>query len=537
MLGFVVGCASTSSLEAVDYGEDVPLSQAMLSSYAAEQSHDPTEAVPLWEYGCKNGDLMGCARLGMALRTGYGAPRDLSRAGPLLSRACRGNIGAACTELGLINGDESLHARGCALGDPFGCSYPALLKGPEPAVLSKADPETMRIAASVVQGLRGRSLTNTVEEKSCTQETMDAMSGPGWEEELGIWQDMMRAAQLSTSEYDVLKEEYSFPLGAYRENVVTLCWEKNGKRRSRGEMQLVIVHELVHALDDDLFDFKAMRNEPKGLGNSDRELAIKSLIEGSARSTEREFYSLAAGTGRVHSGELNRRYKEEEKKAEDRKIPPAFWASSSSYYYGMRFLARGSLRSRWAEGNGRFRVDAKDVERAFTHPPWSMEQVLHPFKYWSDAGKDEPMSIVVEPFVRALSAMGWKVVAHDTFGELIFRLLVEPSALEKPAEAVYGYGKNVAAAEGWDGDRFFLLQKSGVSAGLLISTWDTLDDRRQFREAVEKSGRKVVAVDVGQRSLGIMFGVPPKHQKPLHAWLVSQKERRLLRPVSSGGRP
>lgn len=116
------------------------------------------------------------------------------------------------------------------------------------------------------------------------------------------------------------------------------------------------------------------------------------------------------------------------------------------------------------------------VNRLYTHPPESMEQVLHPEKYF--AGDDPPIRVrVTRP--AAFKAAGWKVLKSGTWGEFNIRLILQ----EWGADEVTAR----RASEGWGGDRFEVYEDpAGELAFAWATVWDTDRDATEFMDSVGK---------------------------------------------------
>ena len=104
--------------------------QQALSLYGQKRF---SEASPLLDKACSNGNGEACKDLGNLYRDGGGVPKDGSRAATFYSRACDANNGLACTNLGVMyangNGvakDDSraagLYSRACNANDALGCT-------------------------------------------------------------------------------------------------------------------------------------------------------------------------------------------------------------------------------------------------------------------------------------------------------------------------------------------------------------------------------------------------------------------------------
>lgn len=225
-------------------------------------------------------------------------------------------------------------------------------------------------------------------------------------------------------------------------------------------VELILAHELTHALEDQRFELPELAR-----ANDDRALAQLALIEGTATALMAEY-------GRIHLNPL----------AlglaalgidDDAGGVPAFvveqleWA----YFGGSRFIKRlHRLGGGWDL-----------VDHALEHrPPTSTEQVLHPHKYLRDE-RPVPVSIDGE----ALWRRGWQRADGGTLGELATRQLL---ALGNPRAVAR------RAAAGWGGDRYELWRRDtrpgdcehpcrSELALALRWRWDSAADAEEFATA------------------------------------------------------
>lgn len=253
--------------------------------------------------------------------------------------------------------------------------------------------------------------------------------------------------------------------------------------------RLILAHELVHALDDQWYDLDGTIESL--LGSTDALEAYRSVIEGSAT------YAMQAWMMK-HAMGLDREALMESNDMLSGGLDdaPAFlWKPLiSAYMQGMLFLADGDKRD----------VDSF-IELAFKAPPRSMEQVLHPEKYWDEGKRDEPRTVQVE-----FEEPGdWKVVHEDTYGELYLALMTAPAdqrggldASNPMAFLTLKYTND--AASGWDGDRVVLLENGDTHAAMLVTVWDSPEDSTEFATALK--GVFSELEDDVQRSVEVAFG-------------------------------
>jgi hypothetical protein len=107
--------------------------------------------------------------------------------------------------------------------------------------------------------------------------------------------------------------------------------------------------------------------------------------------------------------------------------------------------------------------------------PCTSEQILHPEKFFEK--KDFPVEI---HFSDELTDMlkDYDVLADNTTGELFVQSLLVNKCGKKLAEK---------AAEGWDGDKIYLVRnkKTSVESVIFCITWDSVDDAKEFFEAFD----------------------------------------------------
>jgi len=235
----------------------------------------------------------------------------------------------------------------------------------------------------------------------------------------------------------------------------------------------VVAHELVHALDDQVYGFD--RELLALAGNTDASNAYFSVVEGSA--------TLLCNRWLIDYGsdETGEAYANGPGPALT--VPMRIWLPFvASYWIGPAFLARGDDT---ALGQSEAPAEA-DVERAFRTPPRSSEQVLHPEKYWDPVHLDEPRAIVL---TLADLPQGWTVERQDTLGELMLAILctppeerVAPDESKPGAELALRFTNDIAA--GWGGDRALLLAKGDARYLVLVTRWDSTRDAREFYDAM-----------------------------------------------------
>lgn len=217
--------------------------------------------------------------------------------------------------------------------------------------------------------------------------------------------------------------------------------------------QLVIAHEYVHALQDQHF---GLDEEEAKLLDSDQAQAFEALVEGDAMLAmalyAEEYVTVFDRLASIsEAGGLENEVLESS---------PSFIQEMERFPYdkGLDFVLALYQTGGW-----------EAVNEAYEDPPTSTEQVLHPGRYRDG---DAPQPVTLPDLVAVLGA-GWQELASDVMGELGLRLALAEFAGPALAEA---------AADGWGGDRYVLLQQgTGGPAMLALKTvWDDADEAEEF---------------------------------------------------------
>lgn len=250
--------------------------------------------------------------------------------------------------------------------------------------------------------------------------------------------------------------------------------------------EIILSHELTHALDDQHFDIDGKLLAR--IENGDAATAFSAVVEGSGTV-------LMSTWAMQHAGELSMEDLQEASEMGTEALaaaPPYLWKPLlAAYLQGQRFLQAGySTMKKSAKGTLN-----DTITRAFEHPPLSCEQVLHPEKYWEPDERDDPRAIAFE--LGDLPA-GWERTSESVLGELVLALVVaddeerEPIDFENQLAVVFMKFTNDAAA-GWDGDRALLLRREGAVALVLATCWDDADEAAEFRAALAARRERVEA--------------------------------------------
>jgi hypothetical protein len=219
------------------------------------------------------------------------------------------------------------------------------------------------------------------------------------------------------------------------------------QRDVAGEM--LLAHELTHALQDQNFDLATRLDEVKN--DDDRALALKSVAEGDATIA-----GFAYAAGRMDDSTPDAL-------ADSLKnLPQALAAEAPDtpqglsapllfqYSDGVRFVGEAYRRGGWSA-----------VDALYRNPPQSSHQILHPAVYF-DGGAPQPR-IELAGYERIMS--GWKKADDDSYGELLIRVILERNLGKQSNE--------VGLAARWTADRMIILQESrGVNVIWMIAFSD-----------------------------------------------------------------
>jgi hypothetical protein len=232
---------------------------------------------------------------------------------------------------------------------------------------------------------------------------------------------------------------------------------------SKGLLDLVLAHELTHALEDQHFDFRGEAGF-----TDDQSSAASALIEGSATALMTDYAGRYLKPADL-LGVL------ESVSGTETKLPK-FIESSLLFPYieGEKFVTA-------FRGDGSWRP----LDKVYAiRQPSSTEQIMHPEKYAID---ERPDKVRVDDVTRLLGG-GWTRLDASSVGEYDMRLLFRQ----------VGRVKGTAAAEGWGGGRLELWRRrtSGApkcpapcvqrDAAVLRLAWDTGADRAEGESALRQ---------------------------------------------------
>ncbi len=237
------------------------------------------------------------------------------------------------------------------------------------------------------------------------------------------------------------------------------------------EAQALLAHAYVHALQDQHFDLSAMDDRAT---TTDAALATQALIEGDAMLSTALY--IAGSPAAVDWHPLTELIVQTEKLSciEGTMLP------QMRNEEGLRRDEIWTRIQRFPHWEGREFAEAlfqagdwEIINRAYTAPPRSTEQILHPERYLEQP--DQPVEVTVPSLSESLDN-DWSLTLEDTLGELGVALYLGETLPEPRAWS---------AADGWGGDTFVIWEApDGRRVLVWRSVWDSLKEAREFERAL-----------------------------------------------------
>ena len=263
-------------------------------------------------------------------------------------------------------------------------------------------------------------------------------------------------------------------------------------RSSVDEARVVLVHELVHALQDQHLQLGALNEVER---DSDADNAYRALVEGDATLAMVAYVLNAQGTRLADitsNPQVLQRFFES----------GAPTAGTDALDRAPAIL-RVTLMAPYTRGalfcGDRHRIGGwPSVDGAHRQLPVTTEQILHPDKY--EAG--ELADAITLPAARALESLGYVHIQEDTLGELELSIYL--------AQGTSG-DQDAAAAAGWSGDRLAIYSRADApSAAVWWTTWDSEREAQEAEAAAQRAGTEAEGSLVlrSGRALMILRQVP-----------------------------
>ena len=313
----------------------------------------------------------------------------------------------------------------------------------------------------------------------------------------------------TTGYYDSEKKELVVPISESGIDITT---------------RMVIVHELVHALTDQHFDFHKTSTELADNDETDKYYALSAVIEGDAIEVEKRYYmeelteeeksSLAASDSEgqqspettfssIPSAEEIIQYEIDRQRALQSQGPPdspepprlpQFLADSFqfSYSHGSNFV-RSLVGRDPMDQDALTDEDFKVINELYSEIPASTEQIYFSEKYQTD----EPLEVAHQ----AADLPGYELVETNTWGALSFvgmfdqvlgyqvPDLTDPRFAEEQAidiAFVLSASARRPAVEGWGGDLYSLWYNGSEVAMAMTYRGDEAKDAQELAETMRE---------------------------------------------------
>jgi hypothetical protein len=226
-------------------------------------------------------------------------------------------------------------------------------------------------------------------------------------------------------------------------------------RRDMPAGEVILSHEIAHALQDQSYALKALHGDRKD--HDDRSFAVRALIEGDATLTMVSYLRRNISLWKVMRmlPDLLKALFMDDTRL---KAAPAYVRAGlvEPYLKGLEFVQHLKRVGGWAR-----------VNQAFRRLPASSEQILHPQKY---VDGEQPVKVTIPDLAKLVRKAS--LLHENTLGEIGVSVLLSESA-----------GTLLAgrAASGWGGDRVRSYRRADGQVLLVWrSAWDSRADALQF---------------------------------------------------------
>jgi len=298
--------------------------------------------------------------------------------------------------------------------------------------------------------------------------------------------EQLEAIQKSLAKLGFIPEDYSLKealLEILAENVGG-AYDPRSKvlylvnRWSLPVQRFIIAHEGTHLLQDHHHDIISMPISDKH--NDDLALVARSVLEGDAVLLSTKYLEMlpllkrigvlgrVAAEGYFGAGSItgmSPSLKNAPDYIRDQLLFP--------YFKGAMLVTLCHTLDEW-----------KGVERMYSDPPLSTEQIMHPMKFIGR--RDDPVLIGLPDLSAKLT--GWSLLTHNCAGEFGIDSLLKSHLTRNTENLAAIYAQLEQASAGWDGDRYQLYEhkESGRLAVAWFTTWDSARDAEEFANSYAK---------------------------------------------------
>ncbi len=235
----------------------------------------------------------------------------------------------------------------------------------------------------------------------------------------------------------------------------------------------IVVHELIHALTDQQYDFSTAMNDLFDAGDYEHAAAIQSLVEGDAT-----YYQLVYLQGLPADQQVEAVTESLQTDTSVVDSLPDWFSRDLTFPYDFGFSFVGRIVSEQG---------AAGVDQAYTHLPQSTEQIIHPEKY-----------LVMEPpidvEVPAIEVPGYTDFEDGVFGEWNLSLYLLSGVQE---------GEALVASAGWGGDHYRIYDNGTDVVFLYVFVGDTPRDAEELAASLASSAAATMPVGSARTSDGV----------------------------------
>jgi hypothetical protein len=247
---------------------------------------------------------------------------------------------------------------------------------------------------------------------------------------------------------------------------------------------MLMAHEIDHALQDQHFDLKKFMEADKK--NGDSMAARQALVEGDGMALMLEFQmaSMKQAPPWGNPFILKMLKKSMSKELGGMKQVPLAMREGLVFPYigGLEFVAHFRKHHPWSS-----------IDAIYKKPPLSTEQILHPDKYES---YERPVKVTAS---LPASLKGYSETVTSVQGEKGIELFLRSHGVKQE--------RAIRAAAGWGGDRIAVYAARGHkgsrlanTVGVSYSTWDDESEAEEFFEALEHALPKLSGKSRHKRS-------------------------------------
>jgi hypothetical protein len=227
--------------------------------------------------------------------------------------------------------------------------------------------------------------------------------------------------------------------------------------------QITMAHEYVHSLQDAYYHLAKLW--PVGAPDQDRELAVRSLIEGDA-----ELSGFAWAYYYMKRSDFHSMYDQKTLSPGVAKEVPNYMGTREIFPYTAGFDFVNKIME-----VGSFST----VNLALQDPPRSTEQIMHPEKFLQ-VPADQPKSVDL-PDLSGPLGKGWDLKETNTLGEFDLNMMLRENGASDPDRG----------ADGWGGGKFEMYKLVNEVIVLSRVVWDTDKDATEFEGAMNETFAKM----------------------------------------------